>query len=136
MGSAANYAETKIGKAIFQNTTWTAGATLYVALGTAASDSAFTEVANSGGYARTAVTMSAANWPEDGTILGKFSNNISITSATATASWGTISQVALFDSATYGAGNMIVWNATDTAQAVGNGQAANFAIGAIVFTVD
>lgn len=138
MGSLSDTAETAVGKALLQNTTYTSGSPLFLALGTAATDTTFTELANANAYARLSVTMNATNWPEDGTIKGRFTNGIALTTATATGSWGTPSVWALMTSGTYGAGTVVVWGAIDaaTVQAIGNGQAANFAIGAIVITVD
>lgn len=138
MGSAVDTVETSIGKALLQNTTYTAGSPLFLCLGTAASDSAFTEVANSNGYARLSITMNATNWPEDGTIKGKFTNGIALTTATASGSWGTPTVWALATSGTYGAGTFVIWGAIDpvSQSPIGNGQAGNFAIGTLVATVD
>lgn len=138
MGSLSDTVETSVGKAILQNTTYTAGSPLYLCLGTAATDTTFTELANANNYSRTSVTMNATNWPEDGTIKGRFTNNIAITTATASGSWGTPTVWALATSGTYGAGTVVVWGAIDAAtqQPIGNGQAGNFAIGSIVITVD
>jgi hypothetical protein len=138
LGSLSDTAETAVGKALLQNTTYTAGSPLFLALGTAATDTTFTELANANGYARLSVTMNATNWPEDGTIKGKFTNGIALTMATATGSIGTPTYWALTTSGTYGAGTVVVWGAIDaaTVQAIGSGQAANFAIGTIVITID
>lgn len=138
MGSLSDTVETAVGKAIFQNTTYTAGSPLFLALGTAADDTTFTELANANNYSRTSVTMNSTNWPEDGTIKGKFTNNVAITTATASGSWGTPTYWALTTSGTYGAGTVVVWGAIDaaTVQAIGSGQALQFAIGTIVYTSD
>jgi hypothetical protein len=138
LGSLADTAETAVYKALVQATNYNAGATLYLCLGTAATDTTFTELANANGYARLAVTMNATNWPEDGTIKGKGTNAIALTMATASGSLGTPTFWALATSGTYGAGTIVLWGAIDaaTVQSIGNGQAANFAIGTIVISVD
>ena len=138
MGSLSDTVETSVGKAVFQNTTYTAGSPLFLALGTAASDTTFTELANANGYTRTSVTMNATNWPEDATTKGKFTNNVAITTATASGNWGTPTVWSLWTSGTYGAGTMVVWGSIDAAsqQAITNGIAGNFAIGTIVAFVD
>ena len=138
MGSASDTVETALGKAVLQNTTYTAGSPLFLALGTFADDTTFTEIPNANTYSRTSVTMNSTNWPEDGTIKGKFTNNVAITTATATGSWGTPTYWALTTSGTYGAGTVVVWGAIDaaTVQAIASGQAGNFAIGTIVVTFD
>jgi hypothetical protein len=139
MGSASDTVETALGKAVLQNTTYTSGSPLFFALGVApVDDTTFTEIPNANSYARWSVTMNATNWPEDGTIKGKFSNNVVSTSPTATGSWGTPTFWALTTSGTYGAGTVVVWGAIDaaTVQPISTGQAASFAVGTIVVTFD
>jgi hypothetical protein len=138
LGSLSDTAETAVGKAIFQNTTYTSGSPLFLCLGTAATETTFTEVANSNAYARLSVTMNATNWPEDGTIKGKFTNGIALTTVTATGSWGTPTVWALATSGTYGGGTIVVYGDIDpaTQQPITSGQAANFAAGTIVATID
>lgn len=138
MGSLSNTVETAVGQALLQGTTYTAGSPLFLALGTVADDTTFTEVANANAYARLSVTMNATNWPEDGTIKGKFTNAIALTTVTATGSWGTPTVWALTTSGTYGAGTVVVYGSIDAAtqQPITNGIAANFSAGTIVVTVD
>jgi hypothetical protein len=139
MGSASDTVETALGKAIYQNTTYTAGSPLFLALGVApVDDTTFTEIPNANNYSRTSVTMNATNWPEDGTIKGKFTNNITITTATASGSWGTPTFAALMTSGTYGAGTVVVWFAIDAAtiQPITSGQPGSFAPGTLVSTND
>ena len=90
-----------------------------------------TEVANTNGYARTAadgVWATAA--------AGATSNNASITSAAATGSWSTISDYAIVDSATHGAGNAIWHDTLDASFAIGNTDKIQFASGALDITQD
>lgn len=138
MGSVSDTVETALGKAVVQAITYTASSPQYLALGTFADDTTFTEVANANNYSRTSVTMNATNWPEDGTIKGKFTNNVVITTATASGSWGTPTYWAMMTSGTYGAGTVVMWGAIDaaTVQAIGNGNFGNFAVGTIILTFD
>ena len=138
MGSLSDTAETAVGKAIFQNTTYTAGSPLFLCLGTVADDTTFTEVANANGYARLSVTMNATNWPEDGVVKGRFTNNIALTTVTASGSWGTPTVWALATSGTYGAGSIVVYGAIDasTIQPIASGQFGQFPIGTLIAAVD
>ena len=65
------------------------------------------EVANAGSYARTTHTPSANNWIDPVGVGGACSNIGAITFPVATADWGWVSGVAICDSATWGAGNMM-----------------------------
>ena len=106
--------------------------TPYVALGTALTDQeagTFTEVANAGAYARTAVTFGAAS-------AGSASNSADVTFPTATASWGTVTHVAIVSSATYGGGTVIWLGALTASKAVGNLDQFRFVAGQLVLSLD
>jgi hypothetical protein len=138
-GPLSNYLEEKLIEHVFQNTAYTSPTTLAVALGTACSDASFTELANTGGYARVSVAANDTNWTGPTTNDGTVANGIAVTFPTATADWNsgsTIGYWALFDSATYGAGNLIVCAALTTARAVMNGSTPSFAIGALTVQFD
>jgi hypothetical protein len=129
---------------------WSALPTLYVALGTAASDSSFTELASSGAYARTklwattgqaltdmAGTQSAGSTTASSGTGGQTSNNNAVTFPTATADWNsgsTIGYFAIYDAAT--GGNLLYSAALTTPRAVTNGVTASFAAGALTVTED
>jgi hypothetical protein len=112
-------------KAIFRNTTWTAGANLYLALYTAgpADSGVGTEVAG-GGYARKAVAFAdpVGSW--------QVNQNGAVLFDPATAPWGTISGLGIW---TLSAGGVLVtpglWAAPFT---VGAYDQCNIATGAIV----
>ncbi len=76
-------------------------ATIYVALFTAAPTVAGggTEVAG-GSYARAAITNDLANFAD--AVAGQKSNANPVTFATATAAWGTVVAVGIFDAAVVG----------------------------------
>lgn len=90
----------------------------------------FTEVANSGGYARATLNPSLANWAgtqaagstsvSSGT-GGTTSNNSTITFPAPSAAWGLVYGVIQIDSATYGAGNPMFWAALTTPRLISSG---------------
>ena len=101
-GSFSDYLEDKLLKHAFTNTTYTPASTLYVALYTVApSDSGGgTEVSGSS-YSRTSVAFSVSG---TGTL---FTNSSAVEFAAATASWGTVVAVSVYDAST--GGNMLAW---------------------------
>ena len=143
----SDYLENKLVDHVFRGQTFTAPATLYVALFTAASAcdaGTVTEVSTSGtGYARASVTSSLANWAgtqsagsttaSSGT-GGVTSNNatISIGSATTTA-WGTVTHFGIYDAST--AGNLLICQALTTPKTINMSDALpSFSAGALTVT--
>ena len=129
--------------------TWSAVPTLYIALGTAAADNSFTELAASGAYARAKAcagsTQALTDWNgTHGTTTGASSGTdgiietaIAVTFPTATADWNsasTIGQFAIYDALS--GGNLLYSAALTTARAVTNGTTASFAAGALSVTED
>jgi len=112
---------------------WTAPSPPYLGLSTTTPTDAgsnFTEPA-SGGYARTAAAAAAWNASSG----GSKDNGSAIDMGTASgAAWGTVTHVGLFDAST--AGNLLATAALDTSKAIGDGDSAEFAAGAIAFTLD
>jgi hypothetical protein len=84
--------------------------------------------ASGGSYARVQVTQLDANWNAPGT-SGLIDNVNDITFATATASWGTITDVGICDASS--AGNMLMYTALDVSKLVSNGDTFKFAAGAL-----
>ena len=62
---------------------------------------------------------------------GALDNTHAITFPTATASWGTVTSVAIMDSTTEDDGNVLFYDNTMTDQAVGSGDTVSFAISAL-----
>jgi len=109
------------------------GATQYIALVTSAvtegqTGATITEVANSGGYARQAVTFSAASG-------GATSNSGAVTFTASGSNWGTVVGIAIVDSGTYGAGGMLMFDNSMTDVTINDGDSLTFAIGDIDVTV-
>jgi len=134
-----------------QTATWGTAPELYLALGTACSDSAFTELGATGSYARVRVPGSGAPslsnaWSNTNSSSGTTSstgtggtsyNLNTVTFPTATADWNsaaTIGYWAIYDASS--SGNMLVCAALTTARAVTNGATASFAAGALSVQVD
>lgn len=78
-----------------------------------------------GSYARVAVTNNAANFPN--AVAGSKTNANAITFPGATASWGAVQGVGIFDAAT--AGNLQDFQALVTPKTVGNGDVFSLSAG-------
>lgn len=135
--SASNYLEDEILDHILGAATFTAPATVYIALYTAnpgESASITTNEVTGTGYARVAVTNNLTNWPASSG--GYKSNGTVITFATAgSGGWGTITHFAIVDSAS-GAGNSLFYGALTDSKTVAEGDECRFNIGAITITMD
>ena len=113
-GSFSDYLEDKLLKHAFTNTTYTPAATMYVGLYTAAPTDAGggTEVSG-GSYARVSVSFSVSG---TGTLC---TNSAAVEFTAATASWGTIVAVGVFDAST--AGNLLAWAELATNKTIDTG---------------
>ena len=136
MGSFSDFAESKILDQVFGGTAWVPPATLHVALFTAnPSDSGGGTEVTGGSYARVAKTNNATNWPAaSGTSPATKSNGTAIDFPTATADWGTITGMAVYDAAS--GGNMIGWTALTVSKPVLSGDTPSFPAGTLQVTLD
>lgn len=113
MTDLSDYYEDKIIDHLFRNVAFTPPATVYVALFTVApSDSGGGTEVSGGAYARQDAGFSAASG-------GATSNAADITYPTATANWGTVTHVGVFDALTVG--NLLAWGALTASKIVDNG---------------
>lgn len=136
----SNYLEDEVIKHIFRTGSFTKPTVLAIALCTAAtSDSqtgaTITEVANSNNYARATLNPLDANWAATAGGNGVTSNSSAITFNQASGSWGTITHIAICDSATWGAGNVLFHGALTTSKTVTNGDTFSFQIGDLQITL-
>jgi len=133
MAGKSDYLENKILDFLLGGVSYTPPATVYIALFTAAPTDAGggTEVSG-GGYARVAVANNTTNFPTASN--GTKSNGTTITFPTATADWGTVVAVGIFDAAT--GGNLLFWANLTTSKTIQNGDTAQFAAGSLTFTED
>ena len=98
--SFSDYLETKVLDHVFAGTAYTAPSTLYVALFTAApSDSGGGTEVSGGGYARQTIAFTTSG---DTT-----SNNAAVEFPTATANYGSVTHVGIYDASS--AGNLMAW---------------------------
>jgi hypothetical protein len=107
----------------------TPAATIYVALATANPDEAATgaamnECANSGNYARVAITFAAAG-------SRKVVQTGAVTFNQASGAWGVVTHWALVDSGTYGAGNALAYGAFTSSFSPVAGNTPNIATGQV-----
>jgi len=92
---------------------WAAPAQVYVGLYTSApSDAGGGTEVSGGSYARQAVDFDAASG-------GATNPDADVEFPAATASWGTVTHVGIFDAIT--SGNLLMWGALSASKAVGNG---------------
>lgn len=129
MSALSNYLENALINAVLRNSAYSSPATVYVALATsdpgeAATGGSMNEVANSGSYARVAVTFGAPS-------NGAATNSGAVTFTTATGNWGTVTHFALVDSGTHGAGNVLFYGALAASKTVASGDSISFADGQI-----
>jgi len=134
MGSFTDYTENRVLDHVVGKTSFTMPAVVAVALFTAAPSDAGggTEVTNANNYARK--TTAGTDW--QAAASGATQNSAAITFNVPSGSWGTVTHFAIMDSATYGAGNMLMWSALTTPQAIGSGNTVSFAIGDLDITLD
>lgn len=145
MASMTNYLENKIIDWLFRGASFTPPAALYVALFTAApSDTGGGTEVTGGSYARQNLAPSMSNWASTGGATtttnpsagtgGTTSNNSIITFPTATADWGTVTHVAIFDAST--SGNMLLQGALTSSQTISSGGIYTLPISALTYQVD
>lgn len=126
-----NFERNRILDLRFGDGTYTKPATVYVALFTASPTVAGggTEVAG-GSYARAAVTNDLTNFPD--AAAGVKSNAVAIAFAQASALWGTVVAVGIFDAAS--GGNLLDFAPMTTPRTVQSGDTFGFSIGQLQLT--
>ena len=136
----SDWLEAQIRAHILRTASFTKPTTLRVALATAATTDAhtgatITEVTNANAYARTGPDPLDANWTAASSTDGLSDNAAAITfPVCVTATWGTVTHIAIVDSATWGAGNSLFHGALTASKAVGVGDTFQFAIGTLDIT--
>lgn len=129
MAGMSDYLELEILDHILGVGSYTAP-TPYVALFTAApSDAGGGTEVSGGSYAR--VNASSAF---SAAASGASANTSPITFPTATASWGTVTHVGIYDAST--SGNLLCWAALDASKVVGSGDVLAFSTGDLEITLD
>lgn len=128
MGSLTNYAENAIMGHLFASA-YTAPSAVYLALctadpGEAATGASMSEVANSGSYARQAITFGAAS-------SRRVTQSGAVTFTQATGSWGTVTHWVVVDSATHGAGNALAYGSLGESKTVISGNTPSVGTGIV-----
>lgn len=132
-GSFSDYLENKLLDLIFGNVAYSIPATLYMAAFTAAPTDAGggTEVSG-GSYARASITNNTTNFPSASG--GSKANGTVVSFPAATADWGTVVAIGLYDAAS--AGNLLAWATLATNKSVANGDTLQVGVGALTATLD
>jgi len=127
MSALSDYLENALITHIFRNADFSRPANIYIALYTAGpSDAGGGTEVTGGSYARQAVATGASSgW--DAPSGGATQNTAMVTFPTATANWGTVTHVGLFDAIT--AGNLLMHGALSASQTVNNGNIFRFNAG-------
>lgn len=118
-GSFSNYLEDELLDHVFgcNSRNWTPPTNIYVALSTADPLDGGTGLAEPSGGAYARMSTAAADWSVSSG--GAVSNVNTITFPQATASWGTITHIALFDAASVG--NMLAHADLNISKTIDNG---------------
>jgi hypothetical protein len=126
--AASNYLENKLLEHVLKNTAYTSPTAVHTALFTVAPDDTGggTEVTG-GSYAREATTFGAA-------ASGSISNSADCDFGAATADWGTIVAVGIFDAATVG--NLLYYGTLTVSKTVQNGDSFKFLATKLVVSMD
>lgn len=125
--SFSNYLETEVLDWAFSTGTATRPTAWYLALYTAApSDTGGGTEVSGGGYARQSVTFTVSG--------NTASNNAAIEFPTATASYGTVTHIGVFDAST--AGNLLAYAALTTSKAIDTGDVFRVPSGDLDITLD
>jgi hypothetical protein len=128
MSGVSNYAELKILEHAMAKTTWTKPTTVYLALFTSdpGDDASGSEVSG-GAYARQAITWGTA-------AAGQIANSAQIEFPVATANWGTITHVGIFDASS--AGNLIWHGAVSTSKVINTDDQYIVQVGDLTVSLD
>jgi len=129
----SDFLENKLLDHVLGATSYTAPGTIYTALFTAApSDTGGGTEVTGGSYARVGKTNNGTNFPAASG--GSKSNGTDIDFGTATANWGTVTHVGIFDAAS--AGNLLFWGALTTTRTVNTNDSFKFLATKLVFALD
>ena len=122
MSAFSDYLENKVLDHLMGRVTYTAPANVYFALFTSSpSDVGGGQEVTGGAYARVAVSNTATEWPA--ATAGTKKNANTITFPEATAAWGSIVAIGIFDAAA--GGNLLFWTAI-TSRSVVQGDIPRF----------
>jgi len=127
--SFSNYLETEILDHVFSGNAYTAPSTLYLSLHTANpdEDGSGTEVSTSGtAYARATITFTTSG--------NTASNSAAVEFSTATANFGTVTHVGVYDAST--GGNLLCYAALTSSKTIETGDVFRVPSGDLDITLD
>lgn len=128
MAGFTDYLEDKIMKHVFTNTSFTSPTTLYAALFTVApSDTGGGTEVSGGAYARQSMAFSVSG---TGTLA---TNSAAVEYPTATADYGTVVAVGIFDAST--SGNLLAYASLTANKTVASGDVFRFNAGEVDITL-
>lgn len=133
MGKISIFAENSWLDHILKVAVWTPPTDIYLSLHTAdpTEDGSGAECANANNYSRTTISSMFSTVAASRII----SNDGLITCPTASGSWGTVTDWGIWDSGTWGAGNLLAFGTFTAGKAVGAGQTPKVNIGEIDISV-
>lgn len=141
MSAASDYLEGELRKHLFRTGSFTKPSVLAICLCTSAPNDASTgatlvEPNDAHGYDRQTLNPDDANWTAPDSTGGLTDNASAISFGPCTTSdWGSITHFAICDSATYGAGNVLIHGSLGTARTIAVGDVFQFAIGDLNVTI-
>jgi hypothetical protein len=125
--SMSDYLENALLNAVLRNTTYTSPSQVYVALFTSDPTDAGTGTeVTGGGYARQPVTFNAPS-------NGQVTNASDILFPVATASWGTVTHIGIYDAST--GGNLLFHGVLTTSKTISTDDQLKIAAGDITITL-
>jgi hypothetical protein len=125
--SMSDYLENKILNAVLRNTAYTSPSQVYIALFTSDPTDAGTGTeVTGGGYARQPITFNAPS-------NGQVTNAADILFPVATASWGTVTHIGIYDAST--GGNLLFHGALTTSKTISTDDQLKIAAGDITITL-
>ena len=126
MAGFSDFLETKVLEHVFGGSAYTAPTTLHIALYTAApTDSGGGTEVNGGAYARQTATFNVSG--------NTATNAANVEYATATANYGTVVAMGIFDAAS--SGNLLAYGTLTTSKSVSTGDVFRFNASAIDITL-
>jgi len=126
--SFSNYLELEVLDHVFGGSAYTAPGTIYAALFTVApSDTGGGTEVSGGSYARQSMAFGTA-------ASGSISNSGSVEYPTATADYGTVVAMGLFDAAS--SGNLLAYGNLTTSKTVSNGDVFRFNASSVTISLD
>ena len=129
MAEMSDYLEAALLNATLNNTAFTTVATPYISLHTADPTDAGTGTEVSGGsYARTAASFATASGTS-----GSVATDADVTFPTATAGWGTVTHIGIWDASS--AGNLLYHTALDASKTIDSGDIFKITSGNLTVTL-